>query len=441
VASAFRRKIHYDKRAMMRLLFSLVLICSATVVLTTAQAPQGVTIRAGTLLDGRGGSQQNVVIRIDGGKIVSVGKAGGPVTHDLSKYTLLPGFIDTHVHIGWHFGKDGRFDNTGETPDDRLKAAIENARVTVMNGFTTVQSVGEARDLDVRAALDKDGLPGPRILTSVRQINERTGGRENPNGLATPDQLRKGVRDAKTAGADLIKIFASASIREGGKQTMTDEQLQATCGEANALGLRTLVHAHSPESITAAVLAGCTQIEHGNFATDEVLKLMADKGTYFDPNVGVVLQNYLENKAKFLGTGNYTEEGFAAMEKSIPIVADMFKRALKTPKLKIVYGTDAVAGAHGRNIEEAIVRVKDGGQTPMDAIVSLTSLSAESMRLTGSVGAVAPGLQADLVAVDGDPLTDVTALRKVVFVMRGGKVYRAPDARRADLKVRAHGRR
>jgi imidazolonepropionase-like amidohydrolase len=409
---------------MMRLILALVVLTAAPALLTSVQAPPGATIRVGRLLDGRGGSQQSVVVTIEGGKIASVGKRNGPVTYDLSKYTLLPGFIDSHVHIGWHFGKDGRFDNTGETPEDRLKAAVENARVTVMNGFTTVQSVGEARDLEARAALDKGSLPGPRILTSVRQINEHTGTTRDQ--MATADQLRKSVRDAKAAGADLIKLFASASIRDGGKQTMTDEQLVATCGEANTLGLRTLVHAHSPESIKASVLAGCTQIEHGNFATDEVLKLMADKGTYFDPNVGLVLQNYLENKAKFLGIGNYTEEGFAAMQKSLPVVIDMFKRALRTPKLKIVYGTDAVAGAHGRNIEEAIVRVKDGGQKPMDAIVSLTSMSAEAMRMKDTIGAIAPGLQADLVAVDGDPLADITALRRVVFVMKGGTAIRKP---------------
>jgi imidazolonepropionase-like amidohydrolase len=273
-------------------------------------------------------------------------------------------------------------------------------------------------------------LRGPRILTSVRQINERTGAQRGERGappvLATPEQLRQAVREAKAAGADVIKLFASASIRDGGKQTMTDEQLQASCGEASAQGLRALVHAHSPESIKAAVLAGCTQIEHGHFATDEVLKLMADKGTYFDPNIGLVLQNYLENKAKFLGIGNYTEEGFAEMEKAVPVRIDMFKRALKTPNLKIVYGTDAVAGAHGRNIEEAIVRVKDGGQKPMDAIVSLTSRSAEAMRKSEVFGAIAPGLQADLVAVDGDPLADITALRRVVFVMRDGQVIRKP---------------
>jgi imidazolonepropionase-like amidohydrolase len=412
----------------MRLLLSCLLAVCGAAIVVAAQAPAPVTIRAGRLLDGRGGSQQNVVVRIDGSRIVSVGKANGPVTYDLSKYTLLPGFIDTHVHILWHFGKDGRFDNTGETADDHIKAGIENARLTVMNGFTTVQSVGERADLDLRTALEKSNLPGPRILTSVRQINERSGAQRGQRGappvLATPEQLRDAVREAKTAGADVIKLFASASIRDGGKQTMTDEQLQAACGEANSLGLRTLVHAHSAESMKAAILAGCTQMEHGTFASDEVLKLMAAKGTFFDPNVGLVLQNYIENKAKFLGIGNYNEEGFAYMEKAIPIVTETFKRALKTPGLKIVYGTDAVAGAHGRNIEEAIVRVKDGGQKPMDTIVSLTSRSAESMRLQDTIGAIATGLQADLVAVEGDPLADITALRRVRFVMRDGQVFR-----------------
>ena len=206
---------------------------------------------------------------------------------------------------------------------------------------------------------------------------------------------------------------------------MTDEQLQAACGEATAQGLRSVVHAHSAESMKAATLAGCTQLEHGTFATDEVLKLMAGRGTYFDPNVGLVLQNYIENKQRFLGIGNYTEEGFASMEKALPIVLEMFRRALKVATLKIVYGTDAVAGAHGRNIEEAIVRVRDGGQKPMDAIVSLTSLSAESLRMQDRIGAAATGLEADLVGVEGDPLADITALRKVAFVMKAGKVYRS----------------
>jgi imidazolonepropionase-like amidohydrolase len=403
-----------------------ILSAAAIAVTTLAAQPPTMTIRAGTLLDGRGGTARNAVITVQNGRITGVGSSAGAVTYDLSRLTVMPGWIDTHVHIGWHFGKEGRFDNRGETDVEQAYYAAENAYVTLVNGFTTVQSLGAASDVPLRDAIARGVLPGPRLLTSVRQLNERSGAQRGTNGQpAPPDQLREAVRSAKEAGADVIKLFASASIRDGGKQTMTDEQLQAACGEATAQGLRSVVHAHSTESMRAATLAGCTQIEHGTFATDEILKLMSERGTYFDPNVGLVLQNYIENKQRFLGIGNYTDEGFASMEKALPIVFEMFRRALKAPGLKIVYGTDAVAGAHGRNIEEAIVRVRDGGQKAMDAIVSLTSLSAESLRMQDRIGAVAPGLEADLVAVAGDPLADVTALRNVAFVMKAGKVYRS----------------
>ena len=381
-----------------------------------------ITIRAGRVYDGKGNVARDVVLQIDNGKITRVGRASGKVTYDLSDATLMPGWIDTHVHIGWHFGKDGRFDNSGETPAQQALYGAENAYATLRGGFTTVQSLGAPSDVDLREAIARGVLPGPRILTSVRQINERTGGANRE--LATPDQLREVVRRSKADGADVVKLFASASIRDGGKQTMSDAQLEAACGEAKAQGLRTIVHAHSAESMKAAVLAGCTQVEHGTFATDEVLALMAERGTYFDPNVGLVLQNYIENKGKFMGIGNYNEEGFAYMEKAIPTVIEMFKRALKVPKLKIVFGTDAVAGAHGRNVEETIVRVRDGGQKPMDAIVAMTSLAAESLRMQDRIGAIVPGLDADLVAVDGDPIADITVLRRVRFVMKGGRVYR-----------------
>jgi imidazolonepropionase-like amidohydrolase len=284
-----------------------------------------------------------------------------------------------------------------------------------MAGFTTIQSPGQANDPELRDAIARGVLPGPRILTSIRQINERSG---------TPAEMREKVRQLKADGADVVKIFASASIRDGGKQTMTDEQLQAVCGEANAIGMRTMVHAHSPESIKASVNAGCQQIEHGVFATDEVLKLMADKGVYFDPNVGVVLQNYLANKAHYLGIGNYNEEGFAFMEKGLALNDTMIKKAVATPKLMLVLGTDAVAGAHGHNADEIIARVRQGGQKPMDAIVSATSLSARSMRLEKTVGTLAAGFEADIIALDGDPTADINAVKRVAFVMRAGKVYK-----------------
>jgi imidazolonepropionase-like amidohydrolase len=302
--------------------------------------------------------------------------------------------------------------------------------VTLMAGFTTIQSPGSASDVQLREATARGILPGPRILTSIRQINERTGVPQGEQRMATPADLRDFVRKLKADGADVVKIFASASIRDGGKQTMTDEQLQAVCGEANTLGMRTMVHAHSPESIKASVNAGCQQIEHGVFANDESFKLMAEKGVYFDPNIGVVLQNYLRNKPKFLGIGNYNEEGFAYMEKGLELNKTMIKKAIATPGLKIVMGTDAVAGAHGRNADELVERVRQGGQKPMDAIISATSLAAKSLRLDSEIGTLAPGKEADIIAVDGDPTTDITALTRVVFVMRAGKVYRntAPGA-------------
>jgi len=378
-----------------------------------AQA-QSVTIRAARVVDGRGKVIANAVVEVRGDKIVAVDQRSGPVTYDLGNVTVLPGMVDTHVHIGGHFGKDGRADDRGETPAEAALYAAENAWLTLSNGFTTVQSVGAISDKELRDALNRGVLPGPRILTSLGSMNENTGG---------PEQLRDYVRKQKQTGADLIKIFASKSIREGGAKTMTDEQLTAACGEAKAHGLRTLVHAHAADAVLAAAKAGCSQVEHGAYVNDEALKYMADHGVYFDPNIGLVLQNYLENKPKFLGIGNYTEEGFAFMEKAVPTNYAMFKRAL-TAKVMMPMGTDAVAGAHGQNAREIITRVRHGGQAPMAAIVGATSLAAESLGLANEIGALAPGLQADIVAVAGNPLEDIDALRRVSFVMKAGKIYR-----------------
>jgi len=151
---------------------------------------------------------------------------------------------------------------------------------------------------------------------------------------------------------------------------------------------------------------------------------MADHGTFFDPNLYLVFQNYFDNKARFLGMENYTEEGFAQMHRAVPLVLAVFKQALRRPKLRIVFGTDAVAGAFGKNWEELIYRVQVGGQPPMAAIVSATSLAAQSLALADTIGAIAPGLEADLIGIDGNPAEDITALRRVVFVMKGGTVVK-----------------
>jgi imidazolonepropionase-like amidohydrolase len=374
-----------------------------------------IVLKAATVLDGRGQTLRNTIIVVEAGKISRIGgeAPAGAIVYDLTNLTITPGWIDTHAHIFWHFD-NGRLAGKDEPPVRAMLHAADNAILTLNAGFTTIQSPGSPEDKDLREAIARGIIPGPRTLTSLEPLDEKSG---------PPEKLRELVRERKQQGADFIKLFASKSIREGGTQTMTDEQLAAACGEAKSLGLRTIVHAHSAESAKAATLAGCTSIEHGAYVTDGVFALMAQRGTYYDPNIGLVLQNYLENKEKFLGIGNYNDQGFAFMEKGIAIVLDTFKKALKHKDLKIVYGTDAVAGAHGRNAEEFIVRVRDGGQDPMAALMSATSISAASLGLQDKIGAIAPGMEADITAFDGNPLRDATAARRVVFVMKGGKVY------------------
>jgi imidazolonepropionase-like amidohydrolase len=382
-----------------------------------------IVIAADTVLDGKGKVLHNTRIVVQGSKIVAIDPKAGPVDYDLRGLTVMPGWIDAHAHVTWSFGPDGKNGGPGRTTPEAAYASAESAWATLMAGFTTIQSVGSPTDIPLRDAIARGLLPGPRILTAVEPLSGR--GPET----GTPEEIRAFIRKQKQAGADLIKIFASASIRQGGGMTLSQEQLNAACDEANKIGLRTLVHAYK-DAVRAATLAGCTQVEHGTLATDDDLKLMAEKGTYLDPQAGLVIENYLLNKDRYLGTPGYTAEGFAAMEKILPMNHDLVQRASKTRGLKIVFGTDAVAGAHGRNAEEFIDRVRDGKVDPMIAMVSANSLAAEAMRLSNQIGSIAPGLEADIIALDGDPLKDITAVRRVAFVMKSGVVYKnAPRAK------------
>lgn len=405
--------------------FSLVSMTAAQ----TPSSPQRVIIAASTVLDGKGETLHDVRIVVEGSKIAAVNRGfEGSIDYDLRGLTVLPGWIDAHVHITWIFGKDGKNAGTEGTAQWDAYQAASNAWLTLMAGFTTVQSVGAPNDIPLRDAIAQGKLPGPRILTAVEPLVGR--GAET----GTPEEIRAFIRKQKAAGADLIKIFASKSIRQGGGMTLSQDQLNAACDEAKKQGLRTLVHAYK-EAVRAATLAGCTQIEHGTLAPDEDLKLMARKGTYFDPQAGLVIENYLQNKDKYLGTSGYSAEGFAAMEKILPVEHELVAHAAKIPGLKIVFGTDAVAGADGRNAEEFIDRVRDCGVDPMSAMVSANSLGAEAMSLGGQIGSIAPGFQADIIALDGDPIKDINSVRRVVFVMKGGIVYK--NAARGVIPVYA----
>jgi imidazolonepropionase-like amidohydrolase len=373
-------------------------------------------IRAVRVLDGTGQVLENATVVVRGSSITAIESSGSkPVDIDLGQSTLLPGLIDVHAHIGWHFGSSGRFEPRASTPAQDILYAAENAYVTLMAGFTTVQSPGQPGDVDLRDAIARGVLPGPRILTSIAQIIPTSG---------TPAELRQKVRDLKRLRADVVKIIDSVGRRGGVEQRMTRDQFDALCGEARRQGLRTMVHAQTSESVKEAVTAGCVQIEHGTGIDESALKLMAQRGVYFDPHVGVVLQNYLRNRNRFLGVGDYTEEGFTSMEYAMRLNAAMIRKAVATPGLKLVMGSDAVAGAHGRNADELVERVRQGGQTPMDAVISATSVAGESLGLGDTIGRIAKGYQADIIAVDGDPTTDIRALTRVTFVMRDGKIYK-----------------
>jgi imidazolonepropionase-like amidohydrolase len=404
----------------MRSLMLIVLIAAAA-SLARAQSmsrSKPIVIHADRVVDGKGHVIQNANVTVVGDRITKVepGSAAA-ATYNLAGYSLLPGLIDAHAHLAWYFNRQGRYHtrNDGDTPVQSMLSMAGNAYATLMGGFTTIQSPGDVEDKDLREWIALGQIPGPRVLTSLQPFSSTR---------PSPDTLRAMVRQRKADGADVIKIFASASIRDGGAQTMSQDQLDALCGEAKAQGMRTMVHAHSAASIKASVLAGCDQIEHGVFADDETLKLMAEHHVYFDPQVCLVFRNYLDNRAKYEGIGNYNEEGFAAMEKALPLAAAVYRKAIHTPGLKVIFGTDAVAGAHGRNAEELVCRVKDGGQSPMDAITGATSLTAESMHLQNEIGTIAPNMQADIIAVKGDPTKDITLLRDVSFVMKGGHVYK-----------------
>jgi imidazolonepropionase-like amidohydrolase len=307
-----------------------------------AASAQTIVIHADRMLDGKGGVVRNATVTIEGSKIVKIG-GNAKADYDLKGMTLMPGWIDTHTHPSWHFDENGRYFGGRESIEQNLPYAVENAKATLLAGFTTIQSLGARVDKPLRDSINSGEREGPRIITSLGSLNERSG---------DPEKIREIVRQFKKDGADVIKLFATASIRDGGKQTMTTEQIDATCGEAKAQGLRAVVHAHATDGARAAILAGCTSIEHGTMLDDATLDLMREKGVYFDPNF-LVLHNYIENKPKFLNIGNYTEEGFAYMEKAEPMVADVLRRA-RAHHVKIVLGTDAVAGSHGRNFEEFI---------------------------------------------------------------------------------------
>jgi len=382
-----------------------------------AEAQSHVVIAVSTALDGKGKVLHDTRIVVSGSKIIAIDPKTSPIDYDLRGLTVMPGWIDSHVHITSSFGPDGKNAGMGAATPEAAYRTAANAYVTLLGGFTTIQSMDSVVSLRESAA--RGGLPAPRILS----ITEPLVGRGEQTG--TPEEVRVFVRKQKEAGADFLKIYASGGMRQTA-QTIPQAVLDAACDEASKVGLRAIVHANY-KAVHGAIAAGCTQVEHGLGATDADLHAMAEKDIYFDPQAGQLIQNYLDNRARYAGTPFFpkTPQEFEPMKELLPLAQEVIQRARRIPGLKIVFGTDALAGMHGHNAEDLINRVVEGGIAPMDALVSANSIAAEAMKMSDQIGRLAPGLEADIIALDGDPLKDITAVRRVVFVMKGGVVYRS----------------
>ena len=313
--------------------------------------------------------------------------------------------IDVHVHLNWIFGSDGKYGSANrDTADYQIDAELENARKTLAG---RLHDDPVARRGERRAAARSD--QGRRRRRAAHPHVGLDRSRAAPR---RPISSASACARPRQQGADLIKFFASGSIRDGGKMNVTQEQVDAVCGEAKAQGLRTIVHAHDPQSILASVKAGCTEIEHGLFADDASIKAMKDANVYFDPNIGLVLQNYLENKDKFMGSGNFNDEGFASMQKRAAQRARSRSRRRSPPASRCRWAPTPSPARTART------RARSSRASP-PARSRWTRSSArprsrpQSMNLGDTIGTLAPGFEADIVAVAGNPLTDISTLRSV----------------------------
>ena len=413
------------------------------VVGTGSAGGQTTAIRAGRLIDGTGAAAvRNAVILVENGRITAVGAnvripAGAKVV-DLSDRTVLPGFVDAHVHMtGPVLGEPG-WDNAlvRESPADAALRGAAHARQTLAAGFTTVRNVGAGgfADVSLRDAINAGRVPGPRMLVAAHSLGI-TGGHcdatngylphvlgEDPGperGMADgPDAIREAVRYQVKHGADVIKICATGGVlSEGdsaGAQQYMEDELAAVVAAAHMAERRVAAHAHGTEGIKGAVRAGVNSIEHGSILDDEAIALLKQHGTYLVPTL--MAGEAVEAMAN---SGGLRGERADKARAIAPKMRESIKEAVAAG-VKIALGTDAGVMAHGTNGHEFTLMVQWGGMTPMQAIVAGTSAAADLLGWSQHVGTVAPGRYADLVAVRGDPLADITVLERVDWVMKGG---------------------
>jgi len=422
-------------------------VIAALLTLLALQQPAPVTaIRAGTLIDGSGGPPTtNAVILVQGGRITAVGTnvqvPAGATVIDLSGETVLPGFIDAHVHLAFRTIGDGDWQHAGltEMPSQLALLGAAHAQQTLEAGFTTVRVVGTGNfgDVALRNAINAGWIAGPRIIAAGISFGIRGGHCDGTNGLRPGalgqeggvevgvadgvEEVRNAVRYAVKYGADVIKICATGGVLSltdsAGVQQYTEEEMRAIVETATQLDRRVAAHAHGTAGIKAAVRAGVTSIEHGSILDAEAVSLMKQRGTWLVPTLlaGFTVES--------LATAGRLPPPIAAKALAIaPRMHSSFKLALDGG-VRIALGTDAGVMRHGTNGREFGLMVRYG-MTPIQAIVAGTSSGATLLGLEREIGTVAVGKRADFVAVRGDPLQTIALLEHVDFVMKDGVVFK-----------------